>query len=209
MNYFIKRGDKEYGPYSLAVLQQYVSQGNISLQDLARSEAMTDWVPVSSVLGNVPVPVASGFGTVPSGPAPHLNPPPSLHWAIVVVLGIVTFGIFWIIWIFIQAGWIRKVVPESRAIFFLLGYFVAIIAGIGFGNNPVGLLLRLGGFVVYIIGIFKMRSDIEDYYATLNPSGLSLSGVMTFFFNTAYFQYHMPEIREAQNYRGSAMAAAQ
>jgi hypothetical protein len=31
MNYFIKREEKEYGPYSLADLQKYVASGNILL----------------------------------------------------------------------------------------------------------------------------------------------------------------------------------
>ena len=36
MNYSVKRGEQEFGPYTLAALQQYVAQGNISQQDLAR-----------------------------------------------------------------------------------------------------------------------------------------------------------------------------
>src|SRR6476620_7876510 len=56
MNYFIKRELNEYGPYSLADLQKYVGTGNILLTDLCRSEGLTDWVPVSQVIGNIPVP---------------------------------------------------------------------------------------------------------------------------------------------------------
>src|SRR4051795_12596976 len=115
MNYFINRGTQEYGPYTLAALQQYVSQGNISQQDLGRSEAMTDWVPVSSILGNVPVTAPSTFGNPVIIPT-DLPLPPNLHWAIVLVLSIVTVGIFWLIWLFVQAAWVKKVRAESRAI---------------------------------------------------------------------------------------------
>ena len=59
MNYFIKRDDKEYGPYSLADLQKYVASGNVLLTDLCRSEGLMDWVPVSQVIGNIPVSVAA------------------------------------------------------------------------------------------------------------------------------------------------------
>src|SRR5258708_26443985 len=59
MNYFIKRELNEYGPYSLADLQKYVASGNILLTDLCRSEGLTDWVPVSQVIGNIPVPAAA------------------------------------------------------------------------------------------------------------------------------------------------------
>src|SRR5262245_58782940 len=57
MKYYIQRQLNEYGPYTLADLQRYVAQGNILLTDMARSEGMSDWVPVSQVLGNIPVPV--------------------------------------------------------------------------------------------------------------------------------------------------------
>ena len=41
MNYFIKREEKEYGPYSLADLQKYVASGNMLLTDLCRSEGLS------------------------------------------------------------------------------------------------------------------------------------------------------------------------
>jgi len=59
MNYFIKRDLQEYGPYTLAELQRYVASGNVLLTDLCRSEGMNDWVPVSQVIGNIPVPAAA------------------------------------------------------------------------------------------------------------------------------------------------------
>ena len=205
MNYFIKRGEQQYGPYSLAALQQYVAQGNISQQDLARSEAMTDWVPVSTILGNVPAAPPATFGAPVTGMNPE-DQPPKLHWGWVVVFGIVTFGIFWIIWLFVQAAWIRKVLPQSRAIFYLAGYFGCAFVGGMFQKNPVGIVLQLAGFVLYLVGVFGMRSDIEDYYTRISPMGLSLSGVMTFFFNAAYFQYHLREMRERSEASMAAVA---
>src|SRR5689334_17838529 len=47
MEYQIQRGDQKFGPYTLAELQQYVQEGRVLLTDLAQSEGMTDWVPVS------------------------------------------------------------------------------------------------------------------------------------------------------------------
>jgi len=72
MKYFIRRDLNEYGPYTLADLQRYVAQGNISPNDLTRSEGMTDWVPVSEVIGNIPAPqgfaAPSAHGTVYGDP---------------------------------------------------------------------------------------------------------------------------------------------
>jgi uncharacterized membrane protein YiaA len=58
MNYFISRNDQQYGPYTLADLQRYIAAGSILVSDMTRSEGMTEWVPVSQVIGNIPVPVA-------------------------------------------------------------------------------------------------------------------------------------------------------
>src|SRR5258706_5063619 len=114
MNYFIKRELNEYGPYSLADLQKYVASGNILLTDLCRSEGLTDWVPVSQVIGNIPVPAAApqpaaapnyggpaygapaGYGAAGQGAgavyaAPEGSqypPPPALHSGILVLLGV-------------------------------------------------------------------------------------------------------------------------
>src|ERR1700761_1163540 len=98
MNYYISRDGQQFGPYTLAEVQRYVADGNILLTDLAHSEGMASWVPVSQILGNIPPqqPVAPAgppnYGQVPvyqqpggmvqqpvagtSGPLP-----PDLHWA--------------------------------------------------------------------------------------------------------------------------------
>jgi GYF domain 2 len=199
MNYFVKRGDQQYGPYSLADLQRYVQSGNIAPADLARSEAMQDWVPVSQVIGNISVPAApTGIGAGQATPAANVNPPPNLHWGLVLLLTIITCGIFGIIWLFVEAAWVKKVRSTSRAIFYLIGY-VALAFTAGFidsaeARNPASGLLQLGAIVLYLCAAFSMRGDIEDYYNTEENISLSLSGVMTFFFNVFYFQYHFNRV---------------
>ena len=226
MNYFIKRELNEYGPYSLADLQKYVASGNVLLTDLCRSEGLTDWVPVSQVLGNIPVPVAapapqpvSGtvYGAQPAygGPAgyaaptsPQFPPPPSLHWGIAVLLGVLTCGLFGWVWAFIQAAWVKKVQPESKALIyygisvglFVLMFGTAFAAGAsgnpGAANNSLFLLFRIGGGIMWLVSAFNMRTSIEDHFNGAEPIGLSLNGVMTFFFSIYYFQYHFTRINE-------------
>jgi hypothetical protein len=223
MNYFIKRDDKEYGPYSLADLQKYVVSGNVLLTDLCRSEGLTDWVPVSQVIGNIPVPAAApqpAAGTVYGAPAAYgapagaaaavsqYPPPPSLHWGILILLGVLTCGIFGWVWAFIQAAWVKKVQPESKALLYYgiaVGLFVlmfggAFMAGVqgqaGAARGPVFLLFRLAGAIMWLVAAFNMRSSIEDHFNSAEPIGLSLNGVMTFFFSIYYFQYHFTRINE-------------
>lgn len=223
MNYFIKRDLNEYGPYTLADLQKYVASGNILLTDLCRSEGLTDWVPVSQVIGNIPVPAApqpaaaaptayAAPGTYAAPAASPYPPPPNLHWALVLLLTVVTCGLFAPIWLLVEALWIRKVKPEAKSFTYLvitIGIFAAIIglaimqvgeAGTT-GHRDASLggiaaLLNLGYIVMRLVTVFSMRSDIEDHFNTAEPIGLSLSGVMTFFFAVYYFQYHFSQINE-------------
>jgi hypothetical protein len=58
MNYFITRDGQQYGPYTLADLQRYVASGEILLTDLARSEGMSEPLPVSQIVGTIAVPQA-------------------------------------------------------------------------------------------------------------------------------------------------------
>jgi hypothetical protein len=226
MNYFIKRDLNEYGPYSLADLQKYVASGNILLTDLCRSEGLADWVPVSQVIGNIPVPVAApqppaagmAYGGTPAygapagyaAPAQQYPPPPNLHWALVLLITFLTCGVFSMIWLVVEGVWLKKVKPESKAFTYLtitvavwiLIIALAIVQGVMVGSSGqkqpgmqgiVGLLEILH-FVLYLFTVFAMRSDIEDHFTTAEPIGLSLSGVMTFFFAVFYFQYHFSRI---------------
>jgi hypothetical protein len=69
-------------------------------------------------------------------------------------------------------------------------------------------LLSLATWVVRLIARFTMRSDLEEHFNGPEPVGLSLSGVMTFFFGGIYFTYHLNRINELKRiarYRGAAI----
>ncbi|HLW54938.1 MAG TPA: GYF domain-containing protein [Candidatus Angelobacter sp.] len=251
MKYYIKRDLNEYGPYTLAELQRYVAQGNISLNDLTRSDGMTEWVPVSQVIGNVPaapspqpaVPATPAtYAATPAQPAamqpairqPGMAPPqgayvaqavpgpvpPDFHWALVLVIGFFC-GIFQIVWMFIEATFVKKIRPQSNFMtFFVSGLVILMVCGValyvsmiafavsqgksGGGGDPgvvgaVALLFGMGylvGVVLAYVGVFKMRSALVEYYNTVEPINLRLSGVMTFFFWLWYFQYHFSRIAQ-------------
>jgi hypothetical protein len=228
MNYFIKRDLNEYGPYSLADLQKYVASGNILLTDLCHSEGLTDWVPVSQVIGNIPVPVAapqpapgSMYGGQPAYAGPAASPyppPPNFHWALVLLVAFLTCGIFPLIWLNVEGVWIKKVKPDAKSVTYLtitvavliliIVLAIALGAAVGSSGRPQPALralvvfLEVGYVVMRIITVFAMRSDIEDHFNTAEPIGLSLSGVMTFFFAVYYFQYHFSRINEMKQQGG-------
>lgn len=138
-----------------------------------------------------------------SGPVP-----PDMHWALVLVLAWITFGIFGLVWAFRQAGFVMKIDPASKAktlfmvcLACMAGQFVLLLVGILSGSAEMMVLalvvvavLQLGVAVACLLGVFGMRNSLLSYYNTVEPAGLQLSALMTFFFNFLYFQYHFSRI---------------
>jgi len=236
MLYHVSRNGQTYGPYTREDLERYVASGNVLLTDLAKSEEMAEWVPVAQVLG-VASPAAQGAaGVNPQAAAQYpadaaayqataLYPdPPSLHWALVLLIGIFTCGLFFTIWDIVQAAWMRRVNPRSNALFLYIAEFaVSFFAGIArttliFSNAlhggsyhsywPMGLGIFVVTLTLLELARFDMRRSMEEHYNGPEPIGLSLSGVMTFFFGVFYFQYHFTRINEMKRmarYRGAAI----
>jgi hypothetical protein len=196
---------------------------------------MTEWVPVSQVIGNIPVPSAAppiqtpgmvyggtpanpGAGTVyggtgmnyggqPTAQAISYAPvPPDFHWALVLLIGFFTCGLFIWAWLIVEAAFVKKIKPGSNALIFailtvcsgFLGVFINGISGaMNHGqSNPLGGLLSFAGLIFYIVSAFQIKSDLEEYYNSVEPIRLQLSGVMTFFFNVYYFQHHFSRIAQ-------------
>jgi hypothetical protein len=208
MDYQIQRGDQKFGPYSLAELQEYVQSGRIALTDLAQSEGMSEWVSVSQILGNIPIPAPAPAAVVPAQEPIPL--PPNLHWAIVLVimivgqfLGLLVVLFMWV-WSLILANWARRLVNKNTAMVLVAMYpagFVAGIFAIGAGAaarnqafTSLGLVFIFAGVIAYIVGIFKIRAAMEEYYNSTENIALELSGAMTFFFSIIYLQYHINRI---------------
>ncbi len=48
---------------------------------------------------------------------------------------------------------------------------------------------------MFLVGAFQPEGNsMEEHFNGPDPIGLSLSGVMTFFFGGIYFQYHINDI---------------
>ena len=237
MKYLIHRAGQQYGPYTVEQLRQFIASGNILLSDLAWAEGMPAWAPVSQILGGASqsgsAPVSeprpdspalaqpasatpAGYAAAPQSSGPV---PPSLHWALVLLITVFC-GVFGLIWLFIQASFVKKLDPNNKSIMMFIlsflvafgGIFIMILLGVGLGGAAAAVL---GGhtaaatlpllFLLYplllllpaafnLMGIFGMRRSLLNYYNTVEPIGLRLSAVMTFFFSVFYFQYHFTRI---------------
>jgi hypothetical protein len=207
MNYQVKRGEELFGPYSLSDLQSYVQSGRISLEDLTKSEGMAEWIPVSQVLGTVPIPIAATAGAVNNGAsyADEAQPqrvglPPNLPWWILLILSLFTRQLFNFIWALVQANWARKLCGSNTPLVLVAMYPAGMISGLVAlairqpGFQALGPVLIFAGIIFYIVGIFNIKSAMEAYYNSTENIGMQLSPVMTFFFGIVYIQYHVNDL---------------
>ena len=147
--------------------------------------------------------------------------PTARHWAqihcclriftraiVSLLLAVLTCGLFSTVWMFVEAVFVNKLQTGSKAILFyaigVAALFASGVIGRAADAKVMGGLVQLGGFVLIIAGHFSMKSALEDHYTRVERIGLQLSGVMTFFFNVFYFQYHFSEIRRWERDRSAA-----
>lgn len=216
--YHVSRGGRKLGVYPEDQARDYFSQGRIGPDDIVWRDGMAAWLPASQVFGPAPqafapaapplpppfpaIATEPGQGPATRGNLPSVPPPPRLHWALVLLFTLLTFGIFFIVWVFIQSAWVRKINPESNATTLfaiyvalaLVGQVMAEASGEGSGGATLGMLLVLAGSVVSIFGFFSMRRSMLDYYNRSGGTSLKLSGALTFFLNLFYLQHHMTRI---------------
>ncbi len=151
---------------------------------------------------------AGAAGTLKNG-APL---PPNLNWVIVVVAAIFTCGLFALVWLFIQAAWVKKLDPQSKGqkflIYYLVGYvgvLVLTFGGMGLSIampdsflgplvSSMGSLVSIGLLVLYVLAALNMKSSLEGYFNNVEPINLKLNPILVIFFAVFYFQYHFNRI---------------
>lgn len=124
--------------------------------------------------------------------------PPRMHWAVVLILSIVTLGVFGYIWALIVASWLKRVRSASSALslfaisaLFALAVLASrLLASLHYQSG----WLALCAAAVWIIASFTMREDLLIHYNGDEPIGLSLGMWATFFFSICYLQYHLNQI---------------
>ncbi|GAB2604071.1 hypothetical protein GCM10027034_41440 [Ramlibacter solisilvae] len=226
--YHLSRNGKVLGIYPEDRMKEYFDEGRVGPNDLVWREGLDSWQPAWQVFGGEDPQAAAAPPPLPPEPerAPAIQapaeglpalqpaipsavqpdtavpPPPRLHWALVLLLSFVTFGLFFVIWMFVQARWVRRIDPASDAIPLTLVYLALVIAGQWMGagtaedsaSAATGALLVLAGWIVSFFAFFSMRRSMLDHYNRREPIGLRLSAFMTFVFNVFYFQHHMTRI---------------
>jgi hypothetical protein len=161
--------------------------------------------PAYGGAGTAPGGSYGGTGMAPAyGASPAQGPIPiDFHWALVLLIAVLTCGLFASVWLIIEAVYARKLKPNTNtlvliilgvAIPFVGGFASGVMAAINHTDNPIGILATLAGIVLQLIGVFQMKAVLEEYYNSVERINLRLSGVMVFFFAVFYFQYHFSRI---------------
>lgn len=183
------------------------------------TESLTSGIPGTSAR-QAPFPIAIPPGAyVPAYQKPTMANgaplPPNLHWGLLLLFHFLTCGVITLVWMFLQAWWVKQLDRSSRAVWFFAGHLgISYLIGtpIGFALNFVDedsfrespvvwialagtvILVTLASLVLYVMGAFSMRRSLQDYFNSTENIGLRLGPVMTFFFPIWYFQYHINRI---------------
>ena len=200
MIYRIARGAQVFGPYAPDEVYRLLAAGNIVPTDMAQGEGMHEWRPVSEL-----------FPAPPIGAAMLFPDPPDLPWWVALLLGIVTGGLFFVIWDIVEAAWMRRVAAKSAAlalyvvvaILYVLRLPEAwhIVAYNAFNGplvvaTPLGEGIGLAGLVLAIAARFVLRNELLAHFNGLEPLGLRLNAFWTLLFGGLYFQFHFNRINE-------------
>jgi GYF domain 2 len=212
MTYKIARGAQVFGPYAADEVYRLLAAGNIVPTDLAQGEGMQDWRPVGELF---PAPL---IGTIMLYPDP-----PNLPWWVALLLGIVTGGLFFVVWDIVEAAWMRRVWERSAA----LGLYVVvailyvlrlpeawhIVAYNAFNGplvvaTPLGKSVGLAGLALASAARFVFRNELLRHFNGPEPLGLRLNAFWTLLFGGLYFQFHFNRINDQKRMLRMSIPAA-
>ena len=131
-----------------------------------------------------------------------------MHWFVVLIISAFTYGLGYFVWGFRQAFFVKRLDPASKSVKYLtlscgamvlqVALYFAMMNGLFSDSAFVMMAMVTVTNVVIVIfvlvSVFGMRRALLNYYNSVEPIGLRLSGVMTFFFSILYFQYHFSRI---------------
>jgi hypothetical protein len=92
-SWYVLAGGQQYGPYPLAVMEQFVAEGRVTPQTMLRLGETGAWAPAGPMLDFSHAPASAGEpspgGFPPPGPMGYAPPPRSSNstWIILAVVG--------------------------------------------------------------------------------------------------------------------------
>lgn len=140
---------------------------------------------------------------------------PRVNVWLVLLLSLITLGIYQIFWFADRAFKMNRVMPENPISPALIqGYIgvviVSFISGIVVGimtmtasadaivvADGVDTVISLVSTIVYLFLLFKFRNRLNEMAGAVKGEKEWCSGILTFFFSLLYLQYKINRYREA------------
>ncbi len=206
MTYRIARGAEVFGPYAAEEVRQLLAVGNIVPTDRVQEEGTWEWLAVGELF--------------PAAWPMQFPNPPDLPWWIALILGILTGGLFFVIWDVVEAAWMRRISERSVAlalyavvaILYVLRLPEAwhIVAYNAFNGPPVvvtplGHSLGFIGLALAIAARFVFRNELLRHFNGPEPLRLRLNAFWTLVFGGLYFQFHFNRINEQKRMQRLSM----
>lgn len=222
-NIWVGQSGKKYGPYRESIVRAWLSEGKFAANALAWRVGMDRWAPLSQLFPAESTPAVSAAPWIEpvyvESPAPvaavedadavamanrlRMPAPPAMHWTLVLLLSIVTGGLFAVIWSYVQARWVRRLEPRSRARWLLtLSLLVAIPTSLFYGaaiaaridgatiapdTIRIGAALIGASWLFYVIAYAMMLRTIRQHLRNRQVR-VPLAPITLLFFNLWYLQ---------------------
>lgn len=207
MTYRIARNGQTFGPYTDAEIRQYIASGNIGYSDYVQVEGTGDWVPVLQLFPLSTVPPAAAPPVM--GPRAIYPDPPDLPWWGALLLGMVTGGLFFVVWDIVEASWLKRIEKQSTAFLLYIGVAVLYLFKLpsmwstmsynmfgGPDTHGHGGTLSGIAFILAVVAKFVFRREVLDHFNQREGIPLRLNGFLTLLLGGVYFQYHFNKINE-------------
>lgn len=219
MTYRIARGGQTFGPYTEGEIRQYIATGNIGLADLVLAEGSGEWISVHDMFPLTTIPPMPGPPPVP-GPRVLYPDPPDFPWWGALLLGIVTGGLFFVIWDIVESSWLKRIERNSTALLLYIGVAILYLFKLPsmwstmnynmFGGPSLHThsgTLGSVGFILAIVARYVFRRELLDHFNKREGIGLELSGFLTLLFGGLYFQYHFNKINQVKRATNTSVPA--
>jgi uncharacterized protein DUF4339 len=121
---YISRDGQIYGPYTPEELREHLATGHASLDDLSRHEGLTEWVPLSAIIGTAmgtaaPKANSDSLVQLPSEPEPFYHHVSALKFSLLSLCSCGLYELFWFYrnWRFVRERDVSNISPFWRAVF--------------------------------------------------------------------------------------------
>ncbi len=118
-------------------------------------------------------------------------------------------------WALYLCSFLRTLNPKAASLYWVIGSWLCYGVLIFLYLLPQRTALINLGILVYVllaaasglVSIYVIRYELMKHYNEVEPCGLKLGGIMTFFFSYIYFQYYLCGIAEMKRQEASTLTA--